>query len=87
MSINKEEVVKNLGSHEKDTGSTSVQVGLLTERISHLTEHLKKHKKDFSTRRSLLKLAGKRRRFLKYLNRTAPETYASVIQKLNIRGI
>ncbi len=87
MSINKEEVVKNLGSHEKDTGSTSVQVGLLTERISHLTEHLKKHKKDFSTRRSLLKLAGKRRRFLKYLNRTAPEAYSSVIQKLNIRGI
>jgi small subunit ribosomal protein S15 len=64
-----------------------VQIGLLTRRISHLTAHLNKFKKDYSSRRSLLKLAGKRRRLLKYLNRTAPDTYLNVIKELKIRGV
>jgi len=87
MTIDKKEIITKLGSHENDTGSAAVQIGLLTGRISHLTDHLNTHKKDYSSRRSLLKLAGKRRRLLKYLNRTAPETYSNVLKELKIRGI
>ena len=87
MSIDKKEIIKKFGDHENDTGSATVQIGLLTERINHLTEHLNKFKKDFSTRRSLLKLAGKRRRFLKYLNRKSPEKYTNLVKELNIRGV
>lgn len=86
MSIDKQEVIKKFAAHEKDTGSTSVQIGLLSTRISHLTEHLNKHKKDFSSRRSLLKLAGTRRRLLKYLNRIDPTAYAKLIDELKLRG-
>lgn len=69
-----------------DTGSTEVQVALLTQRIRDLTEHLKVHKKDHHTRRGLLKLVGQRRRLLNYLKKTDIERYRSVIAQLGIRG-
>lgn len=87
MTVEKKEIIEKLAVHEKDTGSAQVQIGLLSERITHLTEHLNIHKKDFSSRRSLLKLAGKRRKLLKYLQRSNPESYKKVLDNLNIRGI
>lgn len=81
----KEEIVKEFRINEKDTGSPEVQVALLTARISHLTEHLKVHKKDFHTRRGLLKLVGQRRGFLKYLQKKDFERYRSIITRLNLR--
>ncbi len=71
---------------ESDTGSTEVQVALLTQRIRDLTEHLKIHKKDHHTRRGLLKLVGQRRRLLAYLKKTDIERYRTVIAQLGIRG-
>jgi small subunit ribosomal protein S15 len=70
---------------EKDTGSPEVQVALITEQINHLTEHLKVHKKDFTSRRGLLMMVGKRARLLKYLQREDRERYQSLIRKLGIR--
>jgi small subunit ribosomal protein S15 len=69
----------------KDTGSPEVQVALLTERITQLTEHLKTHKKDFHSRRGLLMMVGKRRRLLQYLNRENPTRYRNLIEKLGLR--
>ena len=86
MSAEKEAVIKKFADHEKDTGSTSVQIALITSRITHLTGHLNIHKKDHSSRRSLLKLAGQRRRLLKYLQRTEPEKYSRVLNELSLRG-
>jgi len=71
---------------DADTGSTEVQVALLTQRIRDLTEHLKTHKKDHHTRRGLLKLVGQRRRLLNYLKKTDIERYRAVIAQLGIRG-
>lgn len=71
--------------HEKDTGSPEVQISLLTERITHLTEHMKQHKKDFHTRLGLLKLVGKRRRLLDYLKRNDIESYRQLITNLGLR--
>ena len=71
--------------HESDTGSTEVQVALLTERINHLTEHLKVHKKDHHSRRGLLMLVGRRRRLLDYLRRNDVERYRALIAKLGLR--
>jgi len=71
--------------HETDTGSTEVQVALLTERISHLTEHLKVHKKDHHSRRGLLMLVGRRRRLLDYLRDNDVERYRTLIAKLGLR--
>jgi len=71
--------------HETDTGSPEVQIGLLTLRINHLTEHLKAHKKDFHTRRGLLKLVGQRRRQLDYLKDRDIESYRQVIAQLGLR--
>ncbi len=88
MSITKEqkaELVQSFGKSDKDTGSTEVQVAILTTRITELTEHLKIHKKDHSTRRGLLKLVGQRRRLLKYLRNTNLEAYRSLISTLNLR--
>ena len=70
--------------HESDTGSTEVQVALLTERINHLTEHLKVHKKDHHSRRGLLMLVGRRRRLLDYLRRNDVERYRALIAKLGL---
>jgi small subunit ribosomal protein S15 len=71
--------------HDTDTGSAEVQIALLTERIRHLTEHMKVHKKDFHTQRGLLMLVGRRRRMLDYLRRNNVERYRALIAKLGIR--
>ncbi len=71
--------------HEKDTGSPEVQIAIFTDRINQLTEHLQSHARDHHSRRGLLKLVGKRRRLLEYLNRTAVERYRAVIDKLGLR--
>lgn len=69
-----------------DTGSTEVQVALLTERINLLTEHLREHKHDYHSRRGLMKLVGQRRRLLRYLKRTDAQRYQALIQRLGLRG-
>ncbi len=71
--------------HETDTGSSEVQVALLTERINGLSEHFKSHARDHHSRRGLLKLVSQRRRLLNYLRRTDPQRYQSLIQKLGLR--
>ena len=71
--------------HETDTGSAEVQIAILTERISHLTEHMKVHKKDFHSHRGLLMLVGRRRRLLDYLRRNDVERYRALIAKLGLR--
>ena len=74
-------------AHETDTGSSEVQVALLTQRIRDLTEHLKVHNKDHATRRGLLKLVGKRSSLLRYVRRNSQDRYAELIERLDIRGI
>ncbi len=81
----KQEVVKDFGRHEKDTGSPEVQIVLITKRIEALNEHFGKFKKDTNSRRGFLKLIGQRRRLLKYLQTTDPVKYQEVIKKLNLR--
>lgn len=71
--------------HDSDTGSSEVQIALLTERINHLTEHLKHHKKDHHGRRGLLQLVGRRRRLLDYVRRNDVERYRAIIAKLGLR--
>lgn len=80
-----EEIIKEYGHHDSDTGSPEVQVALLTQRISHLTEHLRTHKHDHHSRRGLLMLVGKRRRLLNYLRREDVERYRSLIAALGLR--
>ena len=79
------ESITTLRLHEKDTGSADVQVAVLTERINHLTEHLKGHVKDHSSRRGLLQLVARRRGLLDYLKRTAPQRYQAALDQLNLR--
>jgi small subunit ribosomal protein S15 len=81
----KREIVERFGKDATDTGSTEVQIALLTERINHLTEHLRDHKKDHYSRRGLLMLVGQRRRFLKYLQKKDLDRYRSLIQELGLR--
>src|SRR5438093_13197756 len=81
----KSELIQKFGSNQKDTGSTKVQVALLTQRISELTEHLKVHKHDHHSRRGLLLLVGRRRRLLNYLTKVDIERYRSLIQRLGLR--
>ncbi len=81
----KKEIFKTYGSSEADTGSPESQIALLTYRIKHLTEHLKKHRKDFSTQTGLMRLVGKRRRLLNYLKKVDIERYRAIISKLEIR--
>jgi small subunit ribosomal protein S15 len=81
----KEELIGTYKKHEKDTGSPEVQIAILTERISNLTEHFQTHKKDHHSRRGLLKLVGQRRRLLDYLKRKDIERYRDIIGKLGIR--
>ena len=88
MSINlknKQEVVKEFGKNEKDTGSSAVQVAMMTKKISELTEHLKIHTKDNHSRRGLLKMVGKRRNLLNYLAKKDEERYKTIVEKLNLR--
>lgn len=81
----KSEIVGKFAQHQADTGSSEVQVALLTERIQYLTEHLKSHVKDFSSRRGLLKLVGQRRRLLNYLQKTSVDRYRTLISHLGLR--
>jgi small subunit ribosomal protein S15 len=83
--VRKEELVKEFGGSAKDTGRTEVQVALLTDRITELTEHLKIEKKDHSSRRGLLKLVGQRRRLLRYLRNNDLDRYRSIIERLGLR--
>ncbi|PKQ29075.1 MAG: 30S ribosomal protein S15 [Actinobacteria bacterium HGW-Actinobacteria-10] len=82
----KSEIIADHARTDGDTGSTEVQIALLTKRIKDLTEHLKIHKKDHHTRRGLLKLVGQRRRLLNYLKKSDIERYRELIAKLGIRG-
>lgn len=81
----KNELIKNFGKNEKDSGNTEVQVAILTDRITYLTEHFKSHSKDHHSRRGLLKLVGQRRRLLDYLAKKDVERYRALIKKLAIR--
>ena len=81
----KQEIISQHRLHESDTGSPEVQIALLSERINHLTEHLKVHKKDFHSRRGLLKMVGQRRRLLDYLIKTDIESYRQIIAELGLR--
>ncbi len=81
----KEEIVESTRLHASDTGSTDVQVALLTERIRELTEHLRTHRKDHHTQRGLMKIVGRRRRLLRYLSRREPQRYKALIAALGIR--
>jgi small subunit ribosomal protein S15 len=81
----KQEIIQEHRTHEGDTGSPEVQVAVLTKRISHLTDHLRTHKHDFHSRRGLLKLVGKRRRLLKYLQKKDVERYRALIARLGLR--
>ncbi len=81
----KKALVKDFSQHKSDTGSPEVQVALITERINHLTEHLKVHKKDFTSRRGLLMMVGQRARLLKFLQSTDQERYQTLIKRLGIR--
>ncbi len=78
-------IIESYGLHDSDTGSPEVQVALLTERINHLTEHLRVHKKDHHSRRGLLMMVGKRRRLLSYLRNQNVERYRTLIAQLGLR--
>ncbi len=80
-----QEIISEFGTHEGDTGSPEVQVALMTQRINHLTEHLRVHKHDHHSRRGLLLLVGKRRRMLNYLKRQDVERYRRLISALGLR--
>ena len=89
MSINlknKSEIIKKYGKDAKDSGSAEVQVALLSEKITELTEHLKANPKDFQGRRGLLQMVGKRKRFLSYIKDRNLEEYRALVKKLKIRG-
>lgn len=89
MSINlknKQEIIKKFGANEKDSGSAEVQIAMLTQKITELTEHMKNNQKDFATKRGLLMMVGKRKRLLSYLKDKNLEGYRKLIKELNIRG-
>ena len=81
----KSEVIAQYKTHEKDTGSSDVQIALLTARINHLTEHLRTHRKDFHSRRGLLQMAARRRKLLDYVKRHDLAKYTELLQKLSLR--
>lgn len=81
----KQEIISSFKLHDSDTGSPEVQIAILTERITYLTEHFKVHKKDHHSRRGLLKIVGQRRRLLDYLKKKDVERYRVIIAKLGIR--
>ncbi|MGB3297189.1 MAG: 30S ribosomal protein S15 [Phormidesmis sp.] len=81
----KQELISEHQIHETDTGSVDVQIAMLTDRINTLSQHLQKNKKDYSSRRGLLKMIGQRKRLLAYLTQQDPERYKALIQKLGIR--
>jgi small subunit ribosomal protein S15 len=81
----KQALVKEFGKKDGDTGSSEVQVAILSERIKNLTEHLGSHNKDFHSRRGLLMMVGQRRQLLEYLKRTSPDRYEALIGRLELR--
>lgn len=81
----KQEIIDSFKINEKDTGSSEVQIAILTERINHLNEHLKLHNKDHHSRRGLLKMVGQRRGLLNYLQRKDIERYRQIVAKLDLR--
>jgi small subunit ribosomal protein S15 len=81
----KSKVITGLQTHKQDTGSPEVQIGIFTEQIKSLTKHLQEHKKDEHSRRGLLKMVGKRRSLLDYLNKKDPNRYQAVLKKLDLR--
>ena len=81
----KSSIIKEFGGSDKNTGSASVQIALLSERINHLTEHLKGHQKDFHSRRGLLMMVAKRQKLLKFINQTDIDQYRKLTEKLGIR--
>ncbi|MBO8430631.1 30S ribosomal protein S15 [Spirochaetes bacterium] len=83
---NKLDIIKEYGANEKDTGSVEVQIALLSQKISELTEHLKTNQKDFATKRGLLMMVGRRKRLLSYLKERNLDGYRELIKKLGIRG-
>ena len=83
--MTKQELIEKYARHEGDTGSPEVQIALLTERINHLNEHLKLHKKDHHSRRGLLKMVGQRRGLLNYLKEKDIERYRAILASLNLR--
>ena len=83
---NKQELIEKFGANAKDTGSTEVQIAMLTKKISELTEHMKANKKDFATKRGLLMMVGKRKRLLSYLKDRNLDGYRNLIKELGIRG-
>ncbi|RPJ66859.1 MAG: 30S ribosomal protein S15 [Alphaproteobacteria bacterium] len=82
---NKKEIFRTFGKSETNTGAAESQIALFTQRINHLTEHLKTSKKDFGTQRALLRLVGKRRKMLDYLRTRDIEGYRSILKELNLR--
>ena len=82
----KQEIYEHYGAHDADVGSTEVQVAMLSRRIAELTEHLKVHRKDFSSRRGMFKAVSRRRRLLRYLRGRDPQAYQNLIQSLGLRG-
>jgi len=83
--VDKQNIIEENRVHEKDTGSSEVQIALLSKRIAHLTEHLKTHRKDFHSRRGLLIMAAKRRKLLDYLKRKNLDSYQAIVTKLKLR--
>ncbi len=81
----KQEIIEKFRLHDKDTGSPEVQIAILTEKIRRLSEHLKEHKKDHSSRRGLLKMVGRRRKLLNYLKEKDYDKYLQLIESLNLR--
>ena len=81
----KKELAVKFGGGERNSGSSGVQIAIMSERIRNLTEHLKVHKQDFATRRGLLQLIGQRRRLLNYVHKLRPEEYTSLIKELELR--
>ena len=81
----KQAIIQEFRVHEGDSGSTEVQIAILTDRIERLTEHLREHKHDYHSQRGLMKLVGQRRRLLRYLSENDVESYRSLITKLGLR--
>lgn len=84
-SSKKQAIISDLQTHKEDTGSTEVQVGILTERIQALTEHLRQHKKDHHSRRGLLQMVGRRRKLLDYMKKHNSDNYQKLVKKLGLR--
>jgi len=86
LQVKKQEIISDYQVHDTDTGSVDVQIAMLSERISRLSSHLQKNKKDYSSRRGLLKMIGQRKRLMAYLQKQDIERYRALIQRLGIRG-